>query len=250
MSIPPTNSREDAYLSLTLRYATLANYEARHRGVIAYGDPTVLTRVPMEQPSEIPVWEALRLLANRLFEHLKHRAGMTSGKTAVIKSYEAIGESQLVLEHRYQPSFHERVLEMDRAPLASPVAEARELYAVAERIRRGQPTALEVTPVRALDDLNLQLGVALDELNLQGGTLDEQLAKLAHREFHLKHRVYWTLRGMGHRDGRHRPTVDPILQLWRAAIAGLSSQITARDSRALVHLWQQCPQILRKGAPS
>lgn len=231
----------------TLRYATLANYEARHRGVVVHGDSAVLKSIPMERPSDIPAWEAARLVANRLFEHLKHRAGLTSGEAAVIKSYEAIGESQLVLEHRYRPSFRERAEEMSRTPLASPVAGAQDLFVAAEESRRGGTPRLDSTPSRAINDLKLQLHNALQQLNIEGNTLEDQFVGLSRREFHLTHRVYWTLRGLSRRDRRHRPDVDPILQLWRAAIAGLAGKITENESLELVRLWQECPQILKKG---
>jgi predicted nucleotidyltransferase len=233
----------------TLGYATLANFEARHRGVVAYGDASVLGRVPMAGPADIPGWEAVRLLANRLFEHLYLRAGMKGADVAVRKSYEAIGESQLVLERRYRPSFRERVAEIARAPLASPVADSGAIYAEAERVRRGESARLDLTPAHALRDLRLQLGAALDQVGMRGGTLEQQLARLADREVHLLHRAYWSLRGLDRRDGRHRPTADPIVQLWRAAVAGLATEISERESRVLVQLWHQCPQILRKGSP-
>ena len=232
----------------TLDYATLANFEARQRGVVVDGDAALLSRIPISEPSDIPTWEAVRLLANRLFEHLKHRGGMASGHSATIKSYEAIGESQLVLERRYRPSFMERVAEMSRRPLDCGVPDAQELYAAAVDQRRGGAARIDATPERALEDLGCQLGHALTQLGLEAETVSGQLQILSRREFHLKQRVYWTLRGAGRRDGRHLPTVDPILQLWRAAVAGLSRQMTEHDSRSLVQLWQQCPQILRKGA--
>lgn len=233
----------------TLDYATLTNYEARHRGMVAYGDPSVLDRIPMEGPADIPAWEAVRLTANRLFEHLYHRAGIKTADAAVIKSYEAIGESQLVLERRYRPSFRERVAEIERVPLDSPVEDAGPIYIEAERVRRGESARLDLSPRRAFEDLSLQLGAALARIGLRGPTLEHQFASLARREVHLLHRAYWSFRGLHLRDGRHRPTVDPIVQLWRAAFAGLSRQIGERDSRTLVHLWHQCPQILRKGSP-
>ena len=43
---PRQASRAGASRTRTLDYATLANYEARHRGVVVYGDPTVLEPDP------------------------------------------------------------------------------------------------------------------------------------------------------------------------------------------------------------
>jgi len=228
----------------TLRYATLAHYEARHRGVVVRGDPAVLSRIPMAGPADIPTWEAVRLTANRLFEHLKHQAGMASAESAVMKSYEAIGEAQLVVERRYQPSFRERLDEMRRRPLAGPVADTEKLYERAKRMREGESPSLDVSPERALQDLLLQLESALQELSGRGGGLDEQLAMLGRAERHLSHRAYWTLRAIRHSPG-YRPTEDPIITLWRIAVKNLRKDGAADDPGRLVQLWQRCPQILR-----
>ncbi len=235
----------------TLNYLTLANFEARHRGVVVYGDPDVLLRIPMEEPSQIPAWEAMRLVANRLFEHLKLRAGATREDAAVLKSYEAIAESQLVLEGRYRPTFHERTIEIEHSALHSPVTDAGAHYAAAEAIRRGASSStLDASPSKALRDLHLQLTATMVALDLPGETLGQRFEALERREFHLAQRVYWTARGVGRADGRHRPTIDPILQVWKAGIRGLSGNITETESSALVLLWQQCPQIFKKGVSS
>ena len=50
--------------------------------------------------------------------------GSRTAEWAARKSYEAIGEAQLVLEGRYRPSFGERAEEIHRRPLGGPVAAA------------------------------------------------------------------------------------------------------------------------------
>jgi len=228
----------------TLRYATLAHYEARHRGVVVSGDPAVLERIPIADATEIPPWEGVRLSANRLFEHLKHRAGITSAESAVLKSYEAIGEAQLVLERRYQPSFRGRVEEMRHRPVSGPVADTEQLYERAMRMRQGEIPDLGVSPDRALQDLTLQLESALRDLSGRDGGLGEQLVLLARAERHLSHRAYWTLRGVGH-PPRYLPTEDPIITLWRSAAQSLRGDRPGDDPGRLVQSWQRCPQILR-----
>jgi hypothetical protein len=229
----------------TLRYATLAHYEARHRGIVVRGDPAILLRIPMAGPADIPLWEAVRLTANRLFEHLKYRAGITSAESVALKSYEAIGEAQLVLERRYQPTFRERVDEMQRRPLRGAVADAGRLYEQAERMRSGDAQSLDVSPERALQDLLLQLESALGALSGREAGLDEQLAILARTERHLSHRAYWMLREIG-----YRPTQDPVIRLWRDAVRELRKDGSDDDPGRLVRLWQRCPQILRSGNPT
>jgi hypothetical protein len=98
----------------------------------------------------------------------------------------------------------------------------------------------------ALDDLRCQLAHAMRLHSGEPGDLAQQLRALALAERHLSHRAYWAglglLRG---RDGMHAPTQDPIVRLWRAAVASLNGRISAADARELVQLWLGCPQILR-----
>ena len=230
----------------TLHYATLTNFEARHSGVVVDGDPQVLERIPLTRPQDIPAWEGVRLLANRLFEHLRHRAGLADGGWAVRKSYEAIGEAQLVLEGRYRPSFRERAEEIHRKPLDAPVAAASQRYLKAEDARRSGAEIPGAEVGVALDDLLAELEHALRQQSGSPGGLDSQLQELALTERHISHRAYWAALGLaGDRDGLHAPTQDPIVRLWRAAVAALRGQSSRAGADQLVQLWRQCPQILR-----
>jgi hypothetical protein len=231
----------------TLRYATLTNYEAGQAGVVVDGDTQVLGRVPLARPADIPTWEAVRLLANRLYEHLMQRAGQTGAESAVRKSYEAIGEAQLVLEGRYRPSFHERAGEIRRQPLDSPVPDASRRYLEAEGSRRAGEEMPGVELEVALDDLLTELAHAMRQHSGRPGDLGRQLEELAHSERHLSHRAYWAALGvLSRRDGMHAPTQDPIVRLWRAAVSSLTGRdVTPASPERLVGLWRGCPQILR-----
>lgn len=230
----------------TLRYATLTNYEAGRAGVVVDGDAEVLGRIALDRAEDIPSWEAVRLLANRLFEHLKHRAGSIAAEDAVRKSYEAIGEAQLVLEGRYRPSFRDRATEIRRLPLDSPVAGASERYLEAADSRR---TGAEIAGPEAdvaLGDLLCELEHAMRRHSGRPGDLARQLDEMALAERHLSHRAYWAALGLlGARDGLHAPTQDPIVRLWRAAVASLRGSDSPARAAELVRLWLRCPQILR-----
>ena len=230
----------------TLRYATLTNFEARQTGVVVDGDPGLLERISVARPEQIPAWEGVRLLANRLFEHLRHRAGLADAEWAVRKSYEAIGEAQLVLEGRYRPSFRERAEEIHRRPLGGPVATASRRYLEAEDARRSGTEMPEAEPGASLEDLLAELEHALRQHSGSPGGLGEQLMELARTERHLSHRAYWAALGLRDgRDGMHAPTQDPIIRLWRAAVAALSGEDPGAEAAELVRLWGRCPQILR-----
>ena len=230
----------------TLDYATLANYEARRNGVVVDGDPAVLEKISLARQEQIPSWEGVRLLANRLFEQLKHRAGLAEAEWATRKSYEAIGEAQLVLEGRYKPSFRERAEEIHRRPLGGPVATASRRYLEAEDARRSGTVMPEADADLALEDLFTQLQHAMQRHSGSPGGLRAQLGQLARTERHFAHRAYWAALGLrGGRDGMHAPTQDPIVRLWRAAAVALSGKGSGAEAAELVRLWSRCPQILR-----
>ncbi len=234
----------------TLHYATLTNYEARRSGVVVDGDPEVVGRISLRRTEDIPVWEGVRLLANRLFEHLKHRAGLADDEWAVRKSYEAIGEAQLVLEGRYRPSFRERAEEIHRRPLNAPVPRASERYLQAEDARRSGLEIPDAEAGVALADLLLELEHAMRSHSGTPEGLDGQLRGLAMTERHPSHRAYWALVGLGGgRDGLHSPTQDPIVRLWRAAVAALQGGASSARAAELVRLWLRCPQILQSSRP-
>ncbi len=230
----------------TLRYATLTNFEAGRAGVVVDGDEQVRERVALDRAEDIPAWEAVRLLANRLFEHLRHRAGLIGAASAARKSYEAIGEAQLVLEGRYRPSFGERAGEILRRPLESPVPAASDRYLEAAESRRTGATMEGGQVDVALGDLRCQLSHAMRLHSGETGDLAGQLRALALIERHLSHRAYWAGLGLlGGRDGMHAPTQDPIVRLWRSAVASLDGPGSPAEARELVRLWLRCPQILR-----
>jgi hypothetical protein len=231
-------------LSTLARHRTVLNYEARQTGVVVAGDATVLELVPVTRPDEIPAWEAVRLLFNRMYEHVKFAAGLTSEAHCVRKSYEALGEAELIVRGRYRPTFAERVEGVRAAGLATPVDDLPAKYLLVHEARFGASTSIGITGREALDDLCRGLRWQLAEFTGAGGDVEGQLAVIAESQRHYSHRLYWlaasTLEG--------RPLVrglrwDPVLDIWRRGYLFLSGRDRADPSR-LVRDWRRCPQIL------
>jgi predicted nucleotidyltransferase len=231
----------------TLRvHRTLLNYEARCNGAVVDGDPMVLRDIPMRKAEDIPRWEAVRLLFNRLFEHVKLCAGQLDALSCVAKTYEAIGEAQLVLQGRYRPSFAERWQEVRDRPLPETVNELQKKYLATAELRNGGASGPGVSVATARSDLLQALGAALALYTHVDEDLQTKLVALSRLEHNRLHRVYWMARCAA----RGEPVLrylrnDPSLIIWRDGLEYLSADASSIDPAELILSWQSCPQILR-----
>jgi predicted nucleotidyltransferase len=231
----------------TLRvHRTLLNYEARCNGTVVDGARAVLAEIPMRGPADIPRWEAVRLLFNRLFEHIKLSAGLQDEDSCIAKTYEAIGEAQLVLERRYRPSFTERWDEVRERPLPETVPRLQEKY-LQTAARRIGATAHRIASIEtARKDLLQALNAALGLYTGLDGDLQAKLVALSRQERNWLHRIYWIVRCELRREPILRYVrTDPSLVIWRDGLDYLTGRAPAADPVKLVLRWQICPQILR-----
>ena len=225
-------------------YRTFAFYEARMNGIIVWGNRNMDSLLPPVSPTDLPRWEALRVLANRMFEHLKYSCGRTTLAQASAKSYEALAEAALALEGRYRPSYRERLRELINNP---PTLLAGHSYEAAITVLRSR---LESQPLPSLSiemaghDLLSGLRNTLRQYLRTDGTVKELLCLLGQREHHWRHRVYWV--GVHPRYGANtRLGVDPIIDLWHQAAVALLENPPAGIAQELVSAWKACPQIMR-----
>jgi hypothetical protein len=232
-------------------YLTLAFVEARANGVVVRGAVDPARIIPPTDPADIPLWEGVRVLANRLVEHVKYEDGALSAERVVAKSYESLAEAHLVLERRHRPSYAERLDEIERRPPAGVPAEAvaRMVAVLRARVHQHGPLSADVTGDDvALARADLLAGltrVAARYTGAPGGPAD-QLRALARSQRHWKHRGYWAATRLRQR----RPvslTVDPIVAVWQDTLAVLADPDPARR-RSVLRDWRMCPQILVRRA--
>lgn len=226
------------------RYLTLAFYEARTNGVVVAGSVDLHRLIPPTRAGDLPLWEGVRVLANRLLEHVKHDAGQTTATRTVAKSYEALAEAYLVAERRYRPSYTERLAELTAGPTAAPqhVGEAMRRW-LAYRVD-GSPAPragpLDVAAARA--DLIGGLGHLLGRYTGVADPAELGLARLARRERHWRHRVYWALRLAARRRWADIDLrTDPVIRVWQRALAEPMSTVDQQD---VLRDWRACPQVL------
>ena len=79
---------------------------------MVWGNRQLDSMLPPITANDLPRWEAFRVLANRMFEHLKTASGHAEPLQAASKSYEALAEAALTYEGRYRPSYRERLPEL------------------------------------------------------------------------------------------------------------------------------------------
>jgi len=226
-------------------YRTVAFYEAKFTGCVVAGRSDCLAAIPMTGPLDIPRWEGLRLVANRLFEHVKLAAGVSDATTCARKSYEAIGEAQLITEGRYRPSFRARLAELSKRPSDSPVPALGERYEEAVRARFSRDTDDLPEPGRALDDLVRQLGAMLMTETGVSGPAGTQLDALSRQRRNLVHRAVWALSRLRQRRfGREALMRDPAIGLWADALSFLEGNGQGLDAHRLYSDWIAAPQPL------
>jgi len=230
------------------RYRTLEFYEAKRTAWVVWGDRDVFQQVRVESASDIPEWEALRLVLNRAMDCIRARAGLLPPWYAAVKAYLAIGEADLVFGKRYVPSYQGR---WQVIAAAGRVCDSTELL---ERVRwatdwklsgvgSGEPGAWQGYEAWLLSCLSELLGRYL-------GRPTDALAGLeviARRNTHLAHRAAYVARhARAPRRWARALRSDPIFPIWREAIQVLRGDRTASVSelRLLLTDWERTHQPL------
>jgi len=97
-------------------------YEFLNHGRVVWGNADVLRTAPRFPASAIPLWDAWRMLNNRLLEQLQWVEGVTSGTRTLlepifyqtIKCYLDLGTSFLIFGKRYQSTYARRAAALVR----------------------------------------------------------------------------------------------------------------------------------------
>lgn len=229
------------------RFRTLAFYEAQETGVVVWGNRQLDSMLPPITANDLPRWEAVRVLANRMFEHLKAASGHAEPLQAASKSYEALAEAALTYEGRYRPSYRERLAELIEDPPALLTPRSLEAAIAVLGARLEKSPTVQSTKTAEYDLLaGLQRILSL-YLHAEG-TVTELLALLGSREHHWRHRLYWAAVRPFHEG--NPLAIDPVIALWQQAANGLLGSLSPGNAQRIVDAWKACPQILRNHDPS
>ena len=230
-------------------HLTLAFFEARANAVVVRGAVDLASVIPPTDPGDLPLWEGIRVLANRLLEHVKYEEGLVGSERVVAKSYESLAEAYLVLEGRYRPSYAERLAEIERDPPDAPVDVVVGMgAALRARVHGRGPTSAEVRPAdvsRALDHLLAGFARLAGRHTGVTGAAADQVRALAGSERHWWHRLYWAaVLGRQGRWAEASLSVDPIIAVWQRTLGVLTGSSNSAQRRQLLRDWHLCPQIL------
>jgi len=88
---------------------TIANYDLKYGSIVIYGKE-YLEKIPNFKPEDIPLWEGIRLILNRMAEALEHFSLKPSDEMLfwTDKIILACQDSLLLLLKEYTPSFRQR----------------------------------------------------------------------------------------------------------------------------------------------
>jgi hypothetical protein len=97
---------------------TIQSYELKKSGKVLFGDPFILDSISMDSPTQIPRWEGIRLLLNRVIELINVLIKYETADSkenfdaefyyVCMKAYLACCDDFLLLENQFAPSCQER----------------------------------------------------------------------------------------------------------------------------------------------
>lgn len=232
------------------RYRTIEFYEAKRTAWVVWGVQNVFQQVRMTHSNDIPLWEALRLLLNRMMDCLRARANLVPPWYAAVKSYLALGEADLVFSNRYVPSYRGRLHQLESSQETLGSAELLKHVRWATEMKLGSSIISEsgdwqsyerwlLDGTAMLMSRYLQKSVPpLDALQL----ISKQIVRPAHRAAylirHLIHPDHW-INVLYH---------DPIFAIWRLVLQVLYGQInlSTYQIQRLLTDWERTHQPLVK----
>jgi hypothetical protein len=230
------------------RYLTLEFYEAKHTAWVFWGKTDVFDCVRLDQPSDIPKWEGLRLLLNRSMECIKARTKLIPTWYAAVKTFLALGEAELIFNECYESTYQNR---WERLKISGEILGSRELFEKFEwatRIKLGMVTQ----PIPCEQNLHekwLIIGLTqlLSRYLGENVSVEKGLEIVSRRTVHPLHRIVHLLQNKKSiKPWLEALSSDPIFPIWNRAIQVLSNQMVLTDDElmSMVTDWEGTYQPL------
>ena len=163
-------------------------YELLRHGRVVWGNPDIFSTAREFPPASIPLWDAWRMLNNRLLEQLQWMEGLRNGDREllermfyqVLKCYIDIGTTLLIFAGRYQTTYASRMAELLRWNEVVNNQEGLQfLPTIAQRI--AACTAFKLSPSSNREPLGVRLHGSTEELREDVERLFAELVPLAHQ---------------------------------------------------------------------
>lgn len=209
------------------RYRTLEFYGAKRNGWVFWGAPDVFAKVRMDDPQDIPGWEAIRLVLNRAMDLMRADAGLLAPWYAVVKFYLALGEAELILGGAYDPSYRRQQAQIASSETVLGDRQLRDLVldAAAVKLDGADPHMFSRGIAEHRGFLIRGMTALLSKYLARDLDVFEALGVLSAGHHSLPHRLYYMARhGTSPRHWTRAIGQDPAFWFWRMAVEALAGK--------------------------
>jgi hypothetical protein len=224
----------------------LETYECKESGKLIWGDKNVFDNIPIKRPEEIPKWEGIRLLLNRVFEQLQASCGEKSKTYAIAKTYLAIGEAYLIFDGRYRCSYKERLDQIRTKCNVGIVENFPEKFEQCSRYKLNKCSEMNLTFDEAREDLLNAISFFLSTYNGSNLSINQNVTKISRHFYSASHSACFFIKKAVQKDIVLKSLLkEPCFIIWEEAIGLLrENSIQIERIKSIVRDWYSTPQVL------
>lgn len=228
------------------RERDLESYEGKVSGKVIWGNKQVFGYIPIKRSEEIPKWEGIRLLLNRVFEQLKALCGKTSKTYAIVKTYLAIGEAYLIFDGRYRCSYKERFGEIRNKCDLHVVRNFVAKFEECSKFKLNECTEMKLTFDEAKKDLLSAIFFFLSAYTGRNAPIDKNMKMVSRHFYHPIHSAYFISRKALQKQIALKPLFkEPCFVVWEEAIKLLrEDSIQVEQITSVINDWRIAPQVV------
>jgi predicted nucleotidyltransferase len=224
----------------------LENYEGKVSGKVIWGNKQIFNHVPIQRSEEIPKWEGIRLLLNRVFEQLKALCGKTNMAYAIAKTYLAIGEAYLIFDGRYRCSYRERLDQIRNKCDLHIVNDFAQKFEECSKFKLNGCTEMNLTFGQAREDLLSAIFFFLSAYTGRNAPIDKNIEMVARHFYRPIHGAYFISRKALQKQIALKALFkEPCFIVWKEAIKLLrKDSIQVEQIANVINDWHIAPQVV------
>ncbi|MGA2239464.1 MAG: hypothetical protein ABSG74_09650 [Candidatus Bathyarchaeia archaeon] len=222
-------------------------YDAKKTGRVIFGDESILDTISMRDPRDIPLWEGLRLLFNRIFGLLENLDDVQALTYDIAKVYLAIGEADLVSHCQYRPTCRERLVKIMDIPELAVLPGFRNKFRVCSEFKLNERNDINGLSLQnAIEEGVLATSHFLTHFLERPVSLKDGIEILSRKFYNPLHAgMYLGKKLLEGKRIRFSPTREPCLVIWKNGIELLQQGVRNKAfADELLDDWKHIPQYV------